>query len=80
MEQQNLNINIDLKNTTGIESPEGHKVFAQGVLLRKVSKFVVGSKEDAVMPIPVFYDPFTGKVLKSTIPAELREEYENDTI
>ena len=80
MEQQNLNLNIDLKNTTIIETPEGHKVFVQGVLLRKVSKFVVGSKEDAVMPIPVFYDPFTGKILKSTIPADLREEYENDSI
>ena len=32
------------------------------------------------MPIPVFYDPFTGKILKSTIPADLREEYENDSI
>ena len=80
MEQQNLNLNIDLKNTTIIETPEGHKVFAQRVLVRKVSEFVVGSKEDAVMPIPVFYDPFTGKILKSTIPADLREEYENDSI
>lgn len=79
-QQQKMNINIDLKNTTSIETPEGNKVFQQGVLLRKVSKFVVGAEEDAVMPIPVFYDPQTGKILESTIPVELREEYKNDVI
>jgi hypothetical protein len=73
-------LNIDLKSTTSIETPNGNKIFQQGVLLRKVSKFVVGAKEDAVMPIPVFYDPVSSKILKSTIPVELREEYKNDTI
>lgn len=80
MEQQNPQLNIDLKNTTSVETPEGNKVFSQGVLLRKVSKFVVGADEDAVMPIPVFYDPQTGKILESTVPVELREEYKNDII
>ena len=80
MEQQNPQLNIDLKNTTSVETPEGNKVFSQGVLLRKVSKFVVGADEDAVMPIPVFYVPQTGKILESTVPVELREEYKNDII
>ena len=75
-----MNLNIDLKSTQAIETPEGNKVFSQGVLLRKISKFVVGAEEDAVMPIPVFYDPQTGKILESTIPVELREEYKNDVI
>ncbi len=81
MEQQaqQAQLNIDLKNTTSIETPEGNKVFQQGVLLRKVSKFVVGASEDAVMPIPVFYDAQTGKILESTIPAELRDEYKEDS-
>ena len=78
--EQKPQLNIDLKNTTSVETPEGNKVFQQGVLLRKVSKFVVGADEDAVMPIPVFYDPKTGKILESTVPVELREEYKNDTI
>ena len=73
-------VNIDLKSTTSIETPDGNKIFQQGVLLRKVSKFVVGAKEDVVMPIPVFYDQVSGKILESTIPTELREEYKNDTI
>lgn len=72
---EQLNLNVDLKSTTSIETPEGNKVFQQGVLLRKVSKFIVGASEDAVLPIPVFYDPQTGKILRETIPLELREEY-----
>lgn len=80
MEQQQSQPNIDLKSTTGIETPEGNKIFNQGVILRKVSKFVVGAKEDAVMPIPVFYDPQTNLILESTIPADLRDEYQDDII
>jgi hypothetical protein len=81
MEQQQMQgPNIDLKTTTSIETPEGGVIFQQGVLLRKVSKFVVGAEEDAVMPIPVFFDPISGKILKSTIPVELREEYEANSI
>jgi hypothetical protein len=79
-EQQQMNLNVDLKNTTSVETPEGNKIFQQGVLLRKVSKFVVGAKEDAVMPIPVFFDPQTGKILTDTVPVELREEYADDLI
>ena len=65
-EQQQMNLNVDLKNTTSVETPEGNKIFQQGVIIRKVSKFVVGANEDAVMPIPVFFDPQTGKILKDT--------------
>ena len=73
-------MNVDVKNTTSIETPSGGVVFQQGVLLRKVSKFVVGADEDALMPIPVFFDPSTGKILESTVPAELREEYKDYTL
>ena len=79
-EQQQMQMNVDVKNTTSIETPSGGVVFQQGVLLRKVSKFVVGADEDAVMPIPIFYDPISGKILKDTIPAELRKDYEDHMI
>jgi|TARA_B110000211_G_C13717840_1_gene394666 hypothetical protein len=79
-EQQNMKMNVDLKSTTAIEGQNGNQIFQQGVLLRKVSKFVVGAEEDAVMPIPVFFDPSSGKVLESTVPVELREEYKDITI
>jgi len=79
-QKENMNLNVDLKNTQIVETEEGNVVFQQGVILRKVSKFVVGAEEDAVMPIPIFYDPISGKILKDTIPAELRKDYENHVI
>tara|TARA_B100000900_G_C20411857_1_gene647169 strand:+ start:540 stop:788 length:249 start_codon:yes stop_codon:yes gene_type:complete len=72
--------NVDLNNTTSIETPNGNKIFQQGVILRQVSKFVVGASEDAILPIPVFYDPETGKILEQTLPKELREEFKDDII
>jgi hypothetical protein len=71
---QGAQMNIDLKDTTAIATPDGVQVFQQGVILRKVSKFVAGTNEDAVMPIPVFFEPATGKLVESTIPLDLREE------
>lgn len=79
-QEKQMNLNIDLKNTTAVETKEGNVVFQQGVILRRVSKFVVGADEDAVMPIPVFYDPISGKLLKDTVPAELRKDYEDHMI
>ena len=77
MEQNNLNINIDLTKTTTVE-PENGKVWAQGVILRKVSKFVTGTNEDALMPIPVFYDPTSQKILTDSVPKDLREELKDE--
>ena len=71
---------IDLENTTGMETPEGNKIFQQGVILRRVSKFVLGAEEDGLMPIPVFFDPSTGKIVGDTLPKELREEYKDQMI
>lgn len=79
-QQQQMNLNIDLKNTQGIETPEGNKVFQQGVILRSVSKFITGSDEDSILPIPVFYDPISQKILEGTLPKELREEYKDHII
>jgi len=79
-QQQQMNLNVDLKNTTPIETPDGGVVFQQGVILRKVSKFVVGADEDAILPIPVFYDTVSGKILESTLPLEIREEYKEHSI
>lgn len=73
MEQPQLN--LDLNKTTSIDTPSGGKIWQQGMILRKVSKFVTGTQEDAVVPIPVFYDPKTNEILEDTLPRELREEY-----
>ena len=73
MEQPQMN--LDLSKTTSINTPSGGKIWQQGMILRKVSKFVTGTTEDAIIPIPVFYDPETNEILEDTLPKELREEY-----
>jgi len=74
--QQQPQMNLDLSKTTAIDTPSGGKIWQQGVIIRRVSKFVVGAQEDAIVPIPVFFDPTTGEILEDTLPKELREEYE----
>jgi hypothetical protein len=69
---------IDLSKTTSVPNSEGGSIFQQGFILRKVSRFITGGTEDSVLPIPVFYDPETKKILGEGLPPELRSEY--DTI
>jgi hypothetical protein len=80
MKQPELKLNLDLKNTTAVTSSTGGKVFAEGVILRKVSKFIAGTAEDAVMPIPVFYDVITGEVVTEMLPKDLRDEFTKNNI
>lgn len=75
MNNNDLKLNIDIKNTQPVTSPEGNHVFSEGVILRKVSRFVAGTTDDAIIPIPVFYDVKTGAILVELLPKELREEY-----
>ena len=72
--------NVKLEDTTSFETPDGNKIFQQGVLLRKVSKFVAGTDEDAVMLIPVFFCPDSKKLVGLTLPPEIRDEYKDDLI
>jgi hypothetical protein len=75
MESSQLNQpQIDLKNTSEVKNFNGGYLFQQGIILRKVSKFVAGTNEDAIMPIPVFFDPETNKILTDSVPKDLREE------
>ena len=53
MQNQQQGLNIDFKNTTAIEGFDGGHLFGQAFILRKVSKFVAGTDEDAMLPIPV---------------------------
>ena len=76
---QQLQMNIDLKNTQKLEF-DGQVLVGEGFVLRKVSKFVTGQSEDGIMPIPVFYDITTGKILKETLPKDLQDEYEDQSI
>jgi hypothetical protein len=74
--EQQPQLNVDLQNTTAVEGFDGSQLFGQAFVIRKVSKFVMGGSEDALLPIPVFYDLETKKILIDSVPKELRGEYE----
>jgi nucleoid-associated protein YejK len=80
MEQQVQQPQIDLNSTQGLKTEDGSSVFQQGIILRKISKFITGTSEDALMPIPVFYDPKTGKIVVDSVPKELRDELADELI
>lgn len=71
-------MNLDLTKTTPILTPNGGKIWHQGYILRKVSKFITGTSDDNVLPIQVFYDPETGEILKEGLPNELKFIIEGD--
>ena len=73
-------LNIDFANTTPIEGFDGGKLFGQAVIIRKISKFIVGADEDMLIPIPVFYDLESKKILSDSLPKELRDEYKDITL
>ena len=70
-------MNIDFTNTTSVEGFDGGKLFGQAVIIRKISKFIVGADEDMLIPIPVFYDLESKKILPDSLPKELRDEYKD---
>ena len=73
--QNQPEMNIDFSTTTVVEGFNGGQLFGQAFVLRKISKFVIGANEDALIPIPVFYDLESKKIIKDSLPPELREEY-----
>ena len=66
---------VNLKDTTPIISDDGNVVFAEGLLLRKVSRFLVGGGQDQIIPLPCMYDVKTGRLLIDSLPPEVQEEY-----
>jgi len=62
---------LDIRKTTEILTPSGGKIWHQGVLLRKASRFLTGGDRDAIIPIDIFYCPETGKICKEGLPTEL---------
>ena len=67
-------LNISLDKTTPIVCDEcTNTIFQEGTLLRKASKILIGSHQDALVPIPVFVCSKCGNVNEEFLPAELRK-------
>jgi len=75
MQNQGVKQNIDFKQTTSFISEDAGQLFTEGVIFRKISRFLTGQTEDGLIPIPVFFNAQTGKIALELLPQDLREEY-----
>jgi DNA-directed RNA polymerase subunit M/transcription elongation factor TFIIS len=74
MEQQ-LNVNITLDKTTGIVCDKcTNETFQEGFILRKASRFVTGTAQDALIPISVFVCTKCSHVNEQFLPMQLRNQ------
>ena len=77
MSQEQMNLNITLDKTTGAICEKcGNEVFIEGVMVRKASRFITGTSQDAIIPIPVFACSKCGYVNEEFIPLQLRKQAE----
>lgn len=75
--QEKVKLNFGLDKTTGITCDNcGSQVFSEGLLIRKASKFLTGTAQDAIIPIPVFACTKCGTVNEEFLPAELKKPQE----
>ena len=73
MSQQQVQMNISLDKTTGITCDKcDNNIFIEGMLLRKASRCITGTAQDAMIPIPVFTCSKCGHVNEEFLPMQLR--------
>ena len=71
---EQMNVNIGLDKTTGMACDKcNNEVFIEGVMLRKASRFLTGTSQDALIPISVFACSKCGHVNDEFLPIALRE-------
>ena len=81
MEQQQMNLNITLDKTTPVTCDEcGGETFQEVVLLRKASRFVTGTAQDALIPIPAFACVKCGHVNEDLLPPQLRKNEDTESV
>jgi hypothetical protein len=73
--QQAPKVNIDFKKTTPTVCVNcDNQVFQEGLMLRKISKFLAGTDTDAIMPIQVYICSKCSTILEDTLPEQLRTQ------
>lgn len=74
MSNQQTKLNISLDKTTEIVCEScGGNVFRDGLLIRKASKFLTGTAQDALVPIQVFCCAKCGHTNDDFMPIELQK-------
>jgi hypothetical protein len=68
------NINISLDKTTGASCDECNNIsFIEGFILRKASRFLTGTTQDAIIPVNVFICSKCAHVNEEFLPISLKE-------
>jgi uncharacterized Zn finger protein len=66
-------LNITLDKTTAVTCDDcGGQVFNEGLMIRKASKFITGTAQDAVIPVPTFTCAKCGHVNQEFLPKEMQ--------
>jgi uncharacterized Zn finger protein len=79
MDQQ-MNLNIGLDKTSPVSCDKcGSQVFQEGVLLRKASRLLTGTAQDALIPIQVFACMSCGSVNEEFLPIQMRQQSQSQT-
>jgi uncharacterized Zn finger protein len=75
MEQQQMKLNFSLDKTTPVVCEHcGGQTFQEAVMIRKASKFLTGTTQDAILPIPTFCCTKCGGVNEEFYPKELQNQ------
>ena len=75
MNQEQPRLNIDLTKTQEVFCDKcGGVVFQEGLMLRKASKFLTGTTQDALIPLPVFSCASCGHVNQEFLPEPLKNK------
>lgn len=75
--QQPVNIRLD-QTTTVLCEKCGNKFFKDRIVVRKLSKFVLGLNDDVTFPIQVLVCDRCGEVNKDLLPPEFRSLFEEE--
>jgi len=68
-------LNVTLDKTTPLNCDEcGGQVFTEGLIIRKASKFLTGTSQDSIIPIPTFTCAKCGHVNQEFLPKELQTQ------
>lgn len=69
----------DLKTTAGVKCSNcNNQIFAEGIILRKASKFLTGTTQDSLIPLPIFYCVKCSHPINGMIPLVIRNEYDEN--
>jgi uncharacterized Zn finger protein len=77
-QQMSLNIGLDKTSSVSCDKCNG-QVFQEGVLLRKASRLLTGTAQDALIPIQVFACMNCGNVNEEFLPLQMRQQSQSQT-